>query len=107
MFALGTWTQPDAAQRPVRYEATFPNALHHEAEITLATSGLPVAGRWAMSPMIRPSRGTSLPATSAVARWWTLARSWGAFEEAGKPPPEETRRLREAWEKGEAVTGER
>jgi predicted metalloprotease with PDZ domain len=33
VFALSFFSLPLAAQNPVRYEASFPNAAHHEAEI--------------------------------------------------------------------------
>src|SRR5262245_51915080 len=33
--------QSAVSQQPISYEVTFPNAIHHEAEITLTASGLP------------------------------------------------------------------
>ena len=41
-LALTLGTAPSvAAQQPLTYDLSFPNALHHEAEVTLTVSGLP------------------------------------------------------------------
>jgi len=47
---------PASAQQPVSYEVSFPNAVHHEAEVTLTAAGL-VRGKPAELWMSRSSPG--------------------------------------------------
>lgn len=47
---------PASAQQPVSYEVSFPNAVHHEAEVTLTASGL-ARGKPAELWMSRSSPG--------------------------------------------------
>jgi predicted metalloprotease with PDZ domain len=54
-LALGTWL-PASAQQSVSYAVSFPNAVHHEAEVTLTASGL-LRGKPAELWMSRSSPG--------------------------------------------------
>ncbi|HEX2092901.1 MAG TPA: PDZ domain-containing protein [Longimicrobiaceae bacterium] len=56
LMALALSVAPAAAQDPVVYEVSFPNAVHHEAEISVTFPGLP-AGRPLEARMSRSSPG--------------------------------------------------
>lgn len=94
-LALLLWAAPAAAQE-LQYEVAFPNALHHEAEVTLSVSGLPrrpvqfqmsrsSPGRYALHEFAKnvyavratDERGSPLPITRPDPYSWSVAGHTG------------------------------
>lgn len=91
-IALLIAAAPAAARQPVRYDVAFPNAVHHEAEITITFTDLPASplqvrmsrsspGRYALHEFAKnvyavratDSRGNPLAVTRPDPYGWTVS----------------------------------